>query len=68
MLELKEALNTGTAYDYVINDLTEDIVDSEKHSEYNLYFIKIINNIHRHCTSFNLEITVRISINLIVHV
>lgn len=33
VLELKEALNTGTAYDYVINDLTEDIVDSEKHSE-----------------------------------
>lgn len=33
MPELKEALNTGTAYDYVINDLTEDIVDSEKHSE-----------------------------------
>uniref|UniRef100_A0A8W8LVZ5 PABS domain-containing protein n=1 Tax=Magallana gigas TaxID=29159 RepID=A0A8W8LVZ5_MAGGI len=32
VLELKEALNTGTAYDYVINDLTEDIVDSEKHS------------------------------------
>uniref|UniRef100_A0A8W8LY08 PABS domain-containing protein n=1 Tax=Magallana gigas TaxID=29159 RepID=A0A8W8LY08_MAGGI len=33
ILELKEALASGTKYDYVINDLTEFSVDKDKYGE-----------------------------------
>lgn len=49
ILELKEALTSGTKYDYVINDLTEFSVDKDKYGEWR----RNINKIHVYGSTYS---------------